>query len=110
MIIGFITTLIVGIICIFLGIQNAKGNISSLHSYHRNRVSEEDVLPFGRQVGAGTIIIGSAVILMGVSMLLAEITKYEACAIVGSAVMLIGLIVGAAIAMLAMIKYNKGIF
>ena len=110
MIVGFITTLIVGIVCIFLGIQNIKGNISSLHSYHRNRVRDQDVLPFGKQVGAGTIIIGGAVILMGVSLLLAEITKYEACATIGSAVMLIGLIVGAVIATRAMIKYNKGIF
>lgn len=110
MIVGSITTLIVGIVCIFLGIQNIKGNISSLHSYHRNRVRDQDVLPFGKQVGTGTIIIGGAVILMGVSLLLAEITKYEACAIIGSAVMLIGLIVGAVIATRAMIKYNKGIF
>ena len=39
---GNIVTFLVGVICIVLGISNMKGNISSLHSYHRNRVSEED--------------------------------------------------------------------
>ncbi len=29
-----IVTGIIGIVCILLGIQNMKGNINSLHSYH----------------------------------------------------------------------------
>ena len=54
---------IVGIIVIILGIQNLKGNISALHQYHRKRVNEEDRIPFGRKIGAGSIIVGCSVIL-----------------------------------------------
>ncbi|MBR5501332.1 MAG: hypothetical protein IKV74_07385 [Clostridia bacterium] len=72
--IASITTLLVGIICIILGISNMRGNISSLHSYHRHRVSEEDVLPFGKKVGQGTIILGAGVIVFGI---LSAIIKYN---------------------------------
>ena len=34
----------IGIVCILLGISHRKGNLSALHSYHRKRVKEEDVL------------------------------------------------------------------
>ena len=43
---AFIVALIVGIICIVLGVLNMRGNISSIHSYHRQRVKEEDIIPF----------------------------------------------------------------
>ena len=43
---AFIVSALVGIVCIVLGVSNMKGNISSLHSYHRNRVSEEDRILF----------------------------------------------------------------
>lgn len=42
---------ILGIIISILGISNMKGNISSLHWYHRQRVSPDDVMPFGKRVG-----------------------------------------------------------
>ena len=45
-----------GAVIIGLGVQNMKGNISSLHRYHRKRVTEEDRIPFGRKVGLGSII------------------------------------------------------
>ena len=60
---AFIATALVGIVCIVLGVSNCKGNISSLHSYHGQRVSEEDRIPFGKKVGLGTSIIGVAVIV-----------------------------------------------
>ena len=50
---------ILGIIISILGISNMKGNISSLHWYHRQRVSPDDVMPFGKRVGLGTLIIGN---------------------------------------------------
>ena len=49
----FIITLLLGIVCIVLGTLNMKGNISTLHWYHRKRVAEENRLPFGRLVGLG---------------------------------------------------------
>ena len=60
-----IVTIAVGILCIGIGISNRKGNIETLHSYHRNRVSKEDRIPFGKQVGLGMIIVGAGIIAFG---------------------------------------------
>lgn len=104
-----VVTFIVGIICIVLGISNMRGNISSLHSYHRNRVKEEDVLPFGKLVGIGTIIIGAAVMLMGVFTAIAITLGNEIYTTIGTVVMFIGIAVGMGVAFYAMKKYNGGI-
>ena len=106
----FITTLVVGILVSVLGIINMTGNISSLHRYHRHRVSEENKKPFGRLVGIGTIIIGLTVIAFGALMFAAEKTSADYLVIVGTALMIVGLVVGSTIAFLAMKKYNGGIF
>ena len=53
---GFIVSIIVGVVCIVLGISNMRGNISSLHAYHRAKVSEEDRIPFGKRVGLGAVV------------------------------------------------------
>ena len=105
---AFIVTFIVGIVCIVLGISNMRGNISSLHSYHRKRVTEENVKPFGRLVGIGNIIIAVGMALAGGCMLLTE--RAEWWGIVASAVTIVGLIIGLCISFYAMIKYNGGIF
>ena len=107
---GAIIPVLVGIICIILGLQNRKGKIESLHSYHRNRVSEEDRLPFGKAVGNGMILIGSSVILMGIFMVITELTQSEVYALIGTGMMFAGMIPGFVITFKAMIKYNKGIF
>lgn len=108
--VGNIITFVVGFICIVLGISNMKGNISSLHSYHRNNVSEEDRIPFGKQVGSGTIIIGISIIIFNVMSAVTLYTENNIYTIVGTAVLLIGIIAGLIISFKAMIKYNKGIF
>lgn len=59
-----IFTAIIGLVIIILGAINRTGNISTLHAYHRNRVSEEDRIPFGKMVGLGTIIVGFGIIAM----------------------------------------------
>jgi len=105
-----IVTAIIGIVCIFLGIQNMRGNINSLHSYHRKRVSEEDRLAFGKKVGLGTIIIGAGIIIFAVFTYIAEKAANEKFVIVGMGFMFIGLIIGSILSFGAMIKYNKGIF
>ena len=110
MITGTLTTVIVGIICITLGIINMKGNISSIHSYHRERVSEEDIRPFGRLVGLGTIIIGVGCILMGIATLLSTLLEAVFLLIIGSAIMIASIFVGIALSFYAMKKYNGGIF
>ena len=105
-----IITLIVGAILIFLGIRNMQGDISSLHSYHRERVKEEDILPFGRRVGLGTIIVGCGVAVFGVFSLIASLITNDTLVIVGTVIMAVAIVVGLVIAVMAMIKYNKGIF
>lgn len=105
-----IITLIIGIICIFLGAQNAKGNISSLHSYHRHRVSEKERLPFGRLVGLGTIIVGGGIILFSILSAVTFLTDNDVYIFIGDAVMIIGIVVGLSISFYAMKKYNGGIF
>ena len=107
---SYIVTIVLAIILIVIGILNMKGNISSLHSYHRKRVTEEDRIPFGRKVGVGTIIIGISLILFGTLMSAFELltnTMYEHIA---NIILIIGLIVGIGFNFYAMFKYNKGIF
>ena len=105
-----IITAIIGVVCIVIGIINRKGNISTLHSYHRNRVSEKDRLPFGKMVGLGMIIIGVSMIIMGALSFMATILKNNVYMTLGSAALIVGLVIGLGITFYAMIKYNKGIF
>ena len=108
--VSFIVSLLVGIVCIVLGILNTKGNISSLHSYHRNNVREEDKLPFGRLVGTGTIIIGSTLIAFGALSLITELTSKLLYILIGTVLLVVGLFVGLGISLYAIKKYNKSIF
>ncbi len=105
-----IVTFLVGVVCIVLGISNMRGNISSLHSYHRSRVSEEDRIPFGKQVGLGTIIVGIGIIVFSVLSFVTLYTENDIFILVGTAILIIGIILGLVISFRAMIKYNKGIF
>ena len=100
----------VGIISIIIGILNTKGNIASLHRYHRKRVTEEDKIPFGKLVGSGTIIIGVSIIMFGLLSLATKLLRIELFEIVGSIFVVIGLVVGLGLSFYAMFKYNKGIF
>ena len=99
----YIVTFLVGVIFIVLGISNMKGNISSLHSYHRNRVSEEDRIPFGKQVGLGTIIIGISIIIFSVMSAVTLYTENNIFTLVGTAVLIVGIIVGLILSFKAMI-------
>ena len=107
---GNIVTFLVGVICIVLGISNMKGNISSLHSYHRNRVSEEDRLPFGSRVGLGIIIIGIGIIVFSVLSAVTLYTENDIFISLGTVLLIGAIIIGLVISFRAMIKYNKGIF
>ena len=105
-----IATLIVGVIFIAIGISNMRGNISSLHSYHRHRVSEEDRIPFGKQVGLGMIIIGIGIIVFSILSSVSLYTENDILILVGTVLLVISIILGLVISFRAMIKYNKGIF
>lgn len=106
----FITTLAVGILVSVLGIINMTGNISSLHRYHRHRVSEENKKPFGRLVGLGTLIVGVALMVFGGLMLVFEQTALQIVLVIAPIILIAGVVVGLAISFYAMKKYNGGIF
>ena len=107
---GFLVAFLVGVLCVGLGISNRKGNIESLHSYHRSRVSEEDRLPFGKQVGLGTILIGVSIMLFSVLSAVSVYMDIQILVIIGTVVMIVGMVAGSIITFAAMIKYNKGVF
>ena len=108
--IAFVSTIAIGVLICVLGIINMTGNISSLHSYHRHRVSEEDRKPFGKLVGLGTLIIGLGCIAFGVLSLIGEKSGQELFVLLGTGVLLVGIIVGLILSFYAMNKYNHGIF
>ena len=107
---SYAISFIVGIICVMLGISNMRGNIFSLHSYHRHRVSEADKLAFGKKVGFGTVLCGISVMAFGALGALALYTKNQTFYYAGMAVLIAGLAIGLGVSFLAMIKYNKGFF
>ena len=107
---SMIITSLVGIILCVFGAINMTGNISSLHSYHRSRVREEDKKPFGRLVGIGNIMIGVSIVTFGILTYVYERTLLDAYVIAGTVIICVGIVIGLGISFFAMIKYNKGIF
>lgn len=97
-------TIVFGIVLVLIGVSNCKGNINSLHSYHIKRVTEENRLPFGRLVGAGTIIVGAFLAFSGVLGYTGATEKVQ------EVVLTAGLLAGLPFILYAMFKYNKGIF
>ena len=110
MLIELITTSLVGLVAVVLGIINMTGNISSVHEYHRKRVSEENRKPFGRLVGLGTVLIGVSVIVFGAFLFVFGKTEIWSLMIIGNVALLAGMVAGLAISFYAMKKYNGGIF
>ena len=108
--VNFITVSGLGILISILGIINMTGNISSLHWYHRQRVTEENRKPFGKLVGLGTLIIGLAMIAFGILFLIFEHTQLEALVIIGVIELIVSIVVGTVVSFYAMKKYNGGVF
>jgi len=102
--------IILGVILIYIGILNRRGNISSVHWYHRKRVSEEDRIPFGRMLGLGTILCGISAVVYGCLEFAALKTSVELFSVIGTVLVSIGVAVGLVLMFYAMIKYNNGIF
>ena len=106
----FITVSGLGILVSILGIINMTGNISSLHWYHRQRVTEENRKPFGKLVGLGTLIIGLSMLVFGILFLIFEQTQLQAFVVIGVIELIVSIIVGMIVSFYAMKKYNGGIF
>ena len=94
--------LILGIFISVLGIVNIKGNISTIHSYNRRNVKEEDVPPYGRAVGTGTLVIG-------VSFILSYLAAFWTEAAVGY-IVLPAMAIGLAFILYGQIRYNHSGF
>ena len=97
-----IMMLILGLFISVLGIVNITGNISTIHSYNRRKVKEDDVPKYGKAVGTGTLIIG-------ISFVLGFIATFWSEVIMGI-IILPAVIVGLAFILYGQIKYNHGIF
>ena len=108
--VAFIITTSFGLLISILGIINMTGNISSLHWYHRQRVTDENRKPFGKLVGLGTLIIGIALIVFGTLFFIYEQTQLGALVIIGTVELIVGIIAGMIVSFYAMKKYNGGIF
>ena len=106
----FVVSFLVGVICIVLGASNMRGNISSLHEYHRRRVSEEDRIPFGKRVGLGTILIGVGIMVFSVLSGITVYTDKEIFTVIGTALLIISIVAGMILSLSAMMRYNKGVF
>ena len=105
-----IISLLLGLVCIVIGILNVLGNVSMLHAYHRKRVSAEDLPAFARLVGIGTILCGVGILMMGIFTTLAKTLAAPIYETIGSGILIGALVIGLGISFFAMIKYNKGIF
>ena len=97
-----IMLLILGVVISVMGIVNIKGNISTIHSYNRRKVKEEDIPKYGKAVGTGTLIIG-------ISLVLGFIVSFWSEEIMGF-IILPAVIVGLGFMLYGQIKNNKGIF
>lgn len=97
-----IVLLILGSFLSVIGIVNMSGNVSSIHSYNRRRVKEEDLPKYGKAVGTGTLIIGASLIAAFVAGLWNEALP--------PFLVMPALIIGLGFILYAQIKYNKGIF
>ena len=97
-----IILLILGIFISVIGIVNMTGNISTIHSYNRRKVKEEDVPKYGRAVGTGTLIIGVSLIAAFVTTFWSETAM--------SFIVIPALVIGLGFILYAQFKYNKGIF
>ena len=97
-----IALLILGIFISVIGIVNMTGNISTIHSYNRRKVREEDVPKYGRAVGTGTLIIGVSLIAAFVTTFWSETAM--------SFIVIPAIVIGLGFILYAQFKYNKGIF
>ncbi len=95
--------LIVGIVLVVMGVINMMGNISTIHSYNRKNVKEEDIPKYGRAVGIGTCIVGVGLVA-GFVLDLLKLSDILPLVLVPTVVIGLGFI------LYGQFKYNKGLF
>ncbi len=98
-----IILLVLGLFITVTGIINMTGNISTIHSYNRRKVTEEDAPKYGKAVGLGTLIIGVSL----VASFVLTVLKLDVAI---PFVIIPAIVVGLAFILYAQFKYNKGLF
>ena len=88
---------------IALGILNIRGNLSSIHWYQRQRITQETARPYGKWMGSGSVVVGGGLFFGGV---LAWTPWSPACPYVAVTAIAVGL----GLMAYAQFKYNKGLF
>ena len=104
---SIIIPIALGILLIILGVNNLKGNINSIHWYHRKRVAEEDKAEFGKLMGIGTIICGVGCVLFGLFAGLTELLNQKLFIIIGSVLVVVCMVVGLGISFYAILMLMK---
>ena len=103
MILGVLIELIVGTICIVLGVLLWKKQmLSILHDYHYRNVKKDDIPAYTRKMGTGLIIIGAGIIITGLLDIL--------CPCIWWIPLLIGFVSGLCVIYKAQKKYNGSVF
>ena len=104
MIVGFVVCMIVGLLCIVLGLLLWKKQMISLvHDYHYKNVQKSDVPAYTRLVGIGLLLIGIGTCLTGIINLALRTTA-------GWIAFGIGFFVGIGLMSKAQTKYNGSWF
>jgi len=98
-----ITLLFIGGVLTLLGIMNIKGNVSTIHWYNRRKVNKHDIPKYGKCMGAGSII-------MGIALIVSAILEFAFKSSLFDYLLLDGCFVGLAVMLYGQFKYNKGIF
>lgn len=97
-----ILMLLLGLFISVIGIINMLGNISTIHSYNRTKVKEEDIPSYGRAIGIGTLVIGlGLVISFFLSLWKEEYIEYA---------LIPAVVIGIVFILYGQFRYNKGLF
>ena len=103
LIVGFITELAVGSVCVIIGLLIWKRQkVSLVHEYHYKNVKNEDIPAYSRLLGIGLISIGIGVCVTGLLNLLKSTLWWVP--------MLIGFVAGFIVMNKAQKKYNGSWF
>ena len=105
-----LTLFFLGVVLLVMGILNCKGDLRSLHRYHRRRVAEADIPAFGKAVGLGSILCAVGCLFFAVFELLALLTACATLTLIGTYGLIVGMAVGIPLTLYAILKYNKGLF
>ena len=99
----YLPLLMMGLLLVAVSVPNLLGRPWTIHRYNRRRVSEENIPAYGRAMGAGTLVIGAAIMITAVCQMILDVEALFFLIVAG-------LVIGVAIMLYAQFKYNGGLF